>query len=178
MRLERTEPEYLIQFDGNVKICFPIPREAMDELQGVLDVEINPHKEKRSLSANAYMWVLLDKLSKKLGRPAEELYRENIRNVGGVSEFVCIQNEAVPTMKRIWESHGLGWQVEELDSKIQGCTNLKLSYGSSVFNTEQMSRLIDIIVQDCIALDIETKTPAEIEELIREWGTYEKHYAG
>ena len=37
-----------------------------------------------------------------------------------------------------------------------------LYYGSSVYDTKQMSALIDHIVQDCKALGIETKTPAEI----------------
>ena len=152
MHLENVQPEYQIQFDGKVKIAFEIQPRYMDELQGMVDVDVNVHKEKRSLSANAYAWVLLDKLSKVLGRPAEDIYRENIRNIGGVAEYVCVQNEAVQTMKRIWEQHGIGWQAEELDSKIEGCTNLKLTYGSSVFDSAQMARLIDVIVQDCIAL--------------------------
>ena len=175
MHLENVQPEFQIQFSGGVKIAFEIEPKYVDELQGMVDVDVNIHKEKRSLSANAYAWVLLDKLSKALGRPSEEIYREDVRSIGGVSEYVCIQNEAVGTMKRIWEQRGIGWQVEELDSKIAGCTNLKLTYGSSVFDSEQMARLIDVIVQDCIALGIETKTPDEIAELIAEWQDNEKH---
>ena len=34
-----------------------------------MDADLKPHREKRSLDANAYCWVLLDKLSAKLAIP-------------------------------------------------------------------------------------------------------------
>ena len=40
-----------------------------------------------------------------------------------------------------------------------------LYYGSSTYDTQQMSLLIDHIVQDAKALGIETMTPAELEAL-------------
>lgn len=33
-----------------------------------------------------------------------------------------------------------------------------------------MSKLIELIVQECKQLDIETKTPAEINSLLESWG--------
>ena len=47
-------------------------------------------------------------------------------------------------------------------------------YGSSSFNTKQMSRLINNLVQDCQACGIETKTSAEIESLLRSWEDEQK----
>ena len=69
-----------------------------------------------------------------------------------------------------WEHNGIGWQAETMPSKLPGCTNVILYYGSSTYDTAQMSRLIDLIVQDCDALGIETKDPAEIDRLVEEWG--------
>ena len=43
-------------------------------------------------------------------------------------------------------------------------------YGSSVYDTEQMSRLIDAIVQDCRDVGIETMTPREMDALVSRWG--------
>lgn len=45
-----------------------------------------------------------------------------------------------------------------------------LYYGSSTFDTKQMARLIDNIVQDCKALGIETLTPQQLDALKEEWG--------
>jgi hypothetical protein len=42
-------------------------------------------------------------------------------------------------------------------------------YGSSSYDTAEMSRLIDLVVQDCKALDIETDTPEQIALRLARW---------
>ena len=133
------------------------------------DYEINRIRKKRSLDANAYCFVLLDKLSADLQTPKEELYRRYVKEIGGVSETVCVPNKAVDKLVSVWESRGLGWQTDTFPSKLEGCTNVILYYGSSVYDTNQMSRLIDSIVQDCVAIGIETKSEEEINSLLNEW---------
>ena len=39
-------------------------------------------------------------------------------------------------------------------------------YGSSTYNTRQMSRLIDLVVQDAKALGVETMAPEELASLL------------
>lgn len=46
--------------------------------------------------------------------------------------------------------------------------------GSSVYNTKQMSRLIDHVVQDCKAVGIETLTPLELDRLKGDWKPHEE----
>lgn len=43
----------------------------------------------------------------------------------------------------------------------------KVYKGSSEYDSKEMAILIDGIVQEAKALDIETRTPAEIDEMIR-----------
>lgn len=143
-----------------------------DELKDCekLSIKIVKFREKRSLDANAYFWVLADKLAEKLNTTKEDIYRNIIKEIGGVSETVCIKNEAVETLCQKWACNGLGWQVDTFPSKLPGCTNVILYYGSSTYDKAQMSRLIDNIVQDCKAVGIETKTPEELERLKDLWG--------
>lgn len=131
---------------------------------------IKEKKQRRSLDANAYAWVLLDKLAERLHEPKADIYRGYIREIGGNSETVCVKDQAVDRLTDGWEHNGIGWQAETMPSKLPGCTNVILYYGSSTYDTAQMSRLIDLIVQDCYALGIETKDPAEIDRLVEEWG--------
>lgn len=131
--------------------------------------EIEPKRKKRSLDANAYFFVLSDKLSEKLNIPKEEIYRNCIKDIGGVSETVCVRNEAVQKLCEGWKHNGLGWQTDTFPSKIKGCTNVILYYGSSTYDTEQMSRLINNIVEDCKAQGIETRTPDEIANMLSLW---------
>lgn len=134
------------------------------------EYEIIKKRKKRSLDANAYAWVLIDKIAEVLHLDKTEIYRREIREIGGASEIVCVKNVAVERTKELWERNGLGWQAEPFPSKIPGCTNLRLHYGSSAYNSHQMSIFIDQIVQDAKALDIETLTDRELSLLKEGWG--------
>ena len=144
----------------------------VDELKDCekLSIEIKPYRARRSLDANAYFFVLADKLAEKLSISKEEVYRNAIRNIGGVSEIVCVKNAAVERLCEGWSKNGLGWQTETFPSKLDGCTNVILYYGSSTYDSKQMSALIDNIIQDCQAVGIETMTPSEIARLKSMWG--------
>jgi hypothetical protein len=151
---------------------------GFDELNNKekLSIEIKPYRRKRSLDANAYAWKLMDMISEETGIRKEEIYREYIKNIGGCSEIVCVRNDAVDKLCAGWSRNGIGWQTDTFPSKIEGCTNVILYYGSSTFDTKQMSRLIDMIVHDCEEYGIETKSPDEIANLKSMWGeTDEKH---
>lgn len=159
--------------DGKQRLTIELDadfRTEFDELHETdVDITIKKHRNKRSLDANAYAWVLIDKLAERLNTSKVEVYRNAIRNIGGVSDVVCCLNGSVGRMKEIWKRNGIGWQVEEIESKIPGCTNLVLYKGSSVYDTRQMSQLIDSLVQDCKAIGIETRSPEEIESLLKEY---------
>ena len=132
--------------------------------------DIKEYRERRSLDANAYMWVLVGKLSGKLGLPPEEIYRAAIRDVGDNYEVMPVRNDALERWQVIWQSNGLGWLCEEIGpSKLPGYTNVRNFYGSSAYDKAQMSRLINNVVQDCKAQGIETMPPAELARLMEEW---------
>ena len=135
-----------------------------------LAIKIGKYKTKRSLDANAYCWVLIGKIAEKTGVARYFIYRDAIRNIGGNYDVVCIQNKAVETLCEAWSRNGIGWLTETMPSKIDGCTNVLLFYGSSTYDVQQMSRLIDNILQECYSLDIEVKSQSEIDSLLNSWG--------
>lgn len=134
-----------------------------------LRITFKEWREKRSLDANAYAWLLMDKLAKKLGSTKEEIYLETIRKVGSF-EIIPIKSEAVLEWVRKWNAKGLGWVSEEMgESKIKGYINTMNYFGSSVYNTKEMAILIDEIITECKANDIETLPPDELERLKSLW---------
>ena len=138
--------------------------------QMLYDLEVKEHRKKRSLDANAYAWVLIGKIADALRMPPTEIYRQAIQNVGGNYEIIPIKAEAADHFKQIWEAKGLGWPCMDMGkSKIDGYRNLRAYYGSSTYDTRQMSQLIDNLVQDCRALDIEVKSDEELASLMGAW---------
>lgn len=126
-------------------------------------------RKRRSLDANAYAWVLMDKLAAALGFSREEIYREAIRGIGGVSETVTVQKQAAQKLGELWSRNGLGWFVDTMPSNIPGCVTAVLYYGSSCYDTAQMSRLIDRLIADCKQLGIETMPPEKLQALLESW---------
>ena len=135
----------------------------------VYEAELKEHRQRRSLDANAYCFVLISKIAEKTGVSIEEIYRKAVREIGGNNTVVCVKNEAVDALRSGWKLKGLGWQTETMASKLDGCTNVVLYYGSSTYDTKTMSRLIDYVVQDAKALGIETLTPRELAALVERW---------
>ena len=134
------------------------------------DLEVKEHRQKRSLDANAYAWVLIHKLAADMGLKPVEVYRNAIRDVGGNCTPMCVREQDVSRFIKSWEANGLGWPVEDLGpSQVPGCRNLLAYHGSSTYDTAQMSRLIDSLVQDCKALDIGTLTPEKLALLKEAW---------
>lgn len=161
-------------FSGKTLVTFAMDEQArdmVDELMGVekLTLKVGKFKKKRSLDANAYCWTLIGKIAEKTGVPKIEVYRQVIREIGGNYEIICVKQEAADAIRRGWEHNGLGWQTDIMLSKLDGCTNVVLYYGSSTYDTEQMGRLIESVIQDCEALGIETKSQAEIDSLLGAW---------
>lgn len=132
-------------------------------------MEIKEKKKKRSLDANAYFWVLADKIAAKSGVEKTNVYRSYVKEIGGNSDIVCVQNKAVERFCTVFESHGIGWVTEQMPSKIEGCTNVICYYGSSTYDTIQMSRLIGLAIQDCKEYGIEYLTERELGDMLAAW---------
>lgn len=132
------------------------------------DLEIKKRREKRSLDANGYMWALVEQIAVATGEKKEDVYRHAIRNVGVFAD-IAIQNKAERAIVKSWSEKGIGWFTESFDSKLRGCRRVRLYFGSSTYNTKEMSRLIDDIVDEARNLHIETKTPNEIKRLKEAW---------
>lgn len=181
--LATLKAENRIQFktldDGKTEVSFVVDRlstkdknairTALEKAGELLSIKISKFRKKRSLNANAYFWTLVGELAEKLNRTKEEIYWEYIKDIG-VYRSVEISENAVDTMIYIWQSHGLGWIAEKLDEgQHEGFALINFYYGSSSYNTKQMSRLIDAVVEDCKEQGIETMSPSELAELKRTW---------
>lgn len=160
------------------KFPFMLPRilEFINTLEDDKDYEIAIEKQKkrRSNDANAYYWQLVGQLSEKVGVPPRDIYRTHIRDVGDNFEIVPIREDAVEAWINAWQSRGIGWCSDTIgESKLRGYTNVICYYGSSTYDTKQMSRLIELCVADCKEYGIETMTPQELAVMMQSYGVKE-----
>lgn len=130
-----------------------------------LDIEIKKHRKKRSLNANAYCWVLLQKMAEKLNTTKDELYLIMLERYGQFTHIVVKPN-IVARVKEEWRT------VRELGTvTVNGKKGVQLQcyFGSSTYDTKEMATFIDGIVGECQELGIETLTPQELAILKSNW---------
>ncbi len=144
-----------------------------------LSIDIDKYRDKRSNEANKYMWALCGKLAEalsdeKVTHTKEDIYRNAIKEIG-VWQDDEVETDKVKWRCAAWEMLGTGWLTERVDFTPDGSKEIiRFYYGSSRYNTKQMSRLIDNIVQDCQEQGIETKTPNEIADMLSLWDQEKK----
>lgn len=137
-----------------------------------LNIEIKKWYKNRSLDANAYCWVLCDMIAKEISRDGEIVTKENIYkdaiNSVGVFEPMIIKQKAYENFKRIWEKQGLGFLIKEVSRK-DNRVKVHCYYGSSTYDSKEMSLLIGLLVQEAKELNLETKPQEEINNLLAQW---------
>lgn len=140
---------------------------AMQSDKKPYTISIERQKRKRSLNANNYMWQLCQKIGEKIGATKEMVYRKNIREVGSFETVELISAGAARVI-RSWEANGLGWVAEPI-SERGGYMTVIAYYGSSSYDTAEMSRLAEAVVEEAKSLGVETMTPLELDRLKAAW---------
>lgn len=133
------------------------------------ELVVKEFRKKRSLDANAYAWVLIGKLAEEMRIKPEEVYTNAIRGLGGNYTVCNVPEFELERFLRSWQHNGLGWPAEPIGPGPYGTVNVVCFHGSSTYDSAQMARLIDNLVQDCKALDIETLPPDKLALLKGAW---------
>lgn len=158
-------------------ILIPAPKdETLNKLDPEVEyiVEIKRKVKRRSLNANAYAWVLCEKIAKELSKNAyiskNEVYKRVLIECGAFT-YLPIRNDAIERFIEIWQGHGLGWHAEDAGpAKTEGYTIMRAYHGSSVYTVDEMRRLIDALVDECNQLGIKLDDSDYIQSLVKEWG--------
>ena len=146
--------------------------DEVNELKGKdLDITVDVKREKRSKDANAYMWQLCTLIADRLNDSKDTIYKQTILETN-VFQDLALEDKAVKTFIHVWEHYGLGYQTQILYEE-DGHTCIRAYYGSSDYNTKQMSRLISLLEEDAKALGITILSEREksllLEEYYKKW---------
>lgn len=158
------------------QLVIPAPKDndiATIDAETEYTIEIKRKSKKRSLNANAYCWVLCQKIAVELSKNGyiskEEVYRRAIYD-SQPGEPVGIPTNLVDSIVRKWKSNGIGWlAVVDDDERLKGVKRVYLYAGSSTYNVPEMSRLIECLVDECQQLGIPLDPSDYIKSLLEDW---------
>lgn len=121
--------------------------------------EIKEKKQKRTLTANAYYWSLLNQLASVLRLNNDECHFLMLQRYG--------QYEVISVLSEI-DLHGYFKYYKEIGhGRTQGkdFTHYKIYKGSSQMDSKEFSVLLDGVISECEQVGIPTLTPAEVVSL-------------
>ena len=153
-------------------LTFAVDKVSDDEINRLnedetLDIKAVKHRERRSRDANAYHWKLCGMIAAELGATLEEIHKNLMLKYGTISEtdgaadYRIVPKSYNPTVREYWilggtvhledregqkVDHNLFWVVKE----------------SHLYNSKEMSVLIDGTISEAKELGIETLPPDEI----------------
>ncbi len=156
---------------GKIIISFELneePKEAINKLTlcEKLSIIAKKFRQKRSLDANAYCWVLMTKIAEVVDSSKDEVYEEMLQKYGFLYQdeegYIPITVKTGVDMSKI-EGH---WKFYKSNGKFDSYLMIK---GSSKYDSAEMAKFIDQIIYEAKGLGIETLTPAELERMKAEW---------
>jgi len=121
-----------------------------------LTVEVRPYKSKRSLEQNRLMWEMLDLLSEKVNNKRDseavwETYIIMLERFGAKYEYLMALPEAEKMLK---EQFRASVKIEEREYNGKVMNIYKCYYGSSKFNTKEMTEFINSIQSELAELGV------------------------
>jgi hypothetical protein len=163
------QPYYKQGWVAEIHLCEK-PYDLYKYLDRDLDIDIKIHREKRSLNANAYFHVLVDKIAEASGVSHNEIHNQLIADYGQMDEDVksIILADEIP-WQRLTNLHLRPTNhVDTLDNGKLYRVYIVMR-GSHTYDTKEMARLIDGTVSEAKEMGIETLPPKELERMKQLW---------
>lgn len=137
-----------------------------------LTIKVSKFRQKRSLDANAYFHLLVNKIAMETNQSDDEIKRKLVKSYGTLArdengDLIGAMLPASVDVDRFYP-YTRNYKTEWRDGKEYTCY---LFYERTRdLDTAQMSHLIEGTVQEAKALGIEVKPQEEIDSLLGAWG--------
>lgn len=137
----------------------------------IYECKIAVQGSKRSLDANNYAWLIMDRIAKTVDSTKEEIYIHMLERYGTFVYLPVLPENvaAIENVFRIVRDRGEAVMTTKSGKQIV-CRQLQCYKGSSLFDTREMSKFIDGIISEAKPLGVQVETPDEIERIKAAWG--------
>ena len=123
----------------------------------VIEVEFNT--KYRTMSQNAYLWVLCTKIAQAFAGTKDSVYETLLKRYG--QQFVVRIQKDKDTTTRFFKIVKYYEKLDETESTI----DYRVFVGSSEYTREEMMQLIDGAISECEELGIDHLTPDQIRKM-------------
>lgn len=143
---------------------------AVREIENIKDadklsIKAVKFRQKRSLDANALLWVCLQSIATALRADKWDIYLQMLKRYGK-STYICVKPSVVEAVKAQWR------ECEEIgEVNINGQTAIQMLcyFGSSTYNTKEFSVLLDGVISEMKEMGLDTPTSEDMKRSLEQW---------
>ncbi len=158
---------------GQMNITLSInERSALQEIDSIKDCEklsikAVKYREKRSLDANALLWVCLGRIAEAMTPPADkwDIYLQMLKRYGKYT-YICVKEHVVEAVKAQWRECEV---IGEVDINGQKAVQMLCYFGSSTYNTKEFSVLLDGVISEMKEMGIQAPASEEMRRALELW---------
>ncbi|MEG1608523.1 MAG: hypothetical protein RR348_01505 [Clostridia bacterium] len=155
----------------NARQCATRIKEQFASGKNRLTIEVDTYRKQRSLNANAYFHVLVGKIAQAQKIGADECKRELVLSYGTVARDGCGEMVGIklPTTVNVFDFYPYAkWFDKRTENGKE--FNCYIFYKQThLLDKAEMARLVEGAIYEAEQLDIETKTPDEIAQMMSLW---------
>ena len=166
---------------GKMRLTFEFDSDvsaAIDKIKDkLLRITVKLWRDKRSLDANSYYWVLLSRLAEAVGISKPRAHNLMLRKYG---QNLVIDSQiaflVIPDTEEAEETalEAESFHIRQTSQVKQGkdgkmYRTYTVLAGSSTYDTKEMSELINGLVSECKEQGIETLTPDELARMMKDY---------
>lgn len=166
--------KYNITFEINE----PAAVQEVDKIKdSKLSIEAKKYRKKRSIDANALLWACLGEIAAAMNPPADkwDIYLNMLKDYGKYT-YICVRPNMVEAMKAQWRECEV---VGNIDINGKEAVQLLCYFGSSTYNTQEFSRLLEGVISEMENMNLQPPTSKEmrlaIESVEKRMKQNEKH---
>lgn len=153
-----------------LNITFSVNEKSAAEIDKIKDeqklsIEAVKYRKKRSLSANALLWACLGEIATVLRTDKWDVYLLMLKRYGKFT-YICVKPNVVEAVKAQWR------ECEEVGKIIlngQEAVQLLCYFGSSTYNTQEMSVLLDGVISEMKEIGLQPPMSSEMKRALEEW---------
>lgn len=147
----------LVNEEGNIEITIVVKnyndKKRIDELnKDTYSFEIKKPKSKRSLEQNSLLWALIREMAPVMQMDEMDIYIQLLESANAKYDYLL----GLPIIEKELKRNFRAVKVEGVEFiNEQMMYKYKCFYGSSKFDTKEMTTLIDKALSYCAELDIQ-----------------------
>ena len=133
-----------------------------------VEIQVEKWSDKRSLQANAYFHVLVNKLSEAMKSSMDDVKKMLVSEYGTLArgkdgKYMAVKVPSNTDIQKIYP------YVKYIGEDENGLDMYLFFKRTSDLNKDEMNQLISGTVYEAKQLNIETLTPAELEQMMNRW---------